>query len=65
MPSIGRRCHELRIQDADATWRVIYRVDHDAVVILEVFSKKTMKTPHSVIEACRSRLRLYDMATRA
>jgi len=40
MPIIGRRCHELRVVDADQTWRIIYRVDADAVVIAEVFSKK-------------------------
>jgi phage-related protein len=45
MPSIGRRCHELRIPDADQTWRLIYRLDPDAVVIAEVFSTKTAATP--------------------
>src|SRR5450759_509748 len=33
MPMIGRRCHEWRIRDAGHTWRVIYRLDEDAVVI--------------------------------
>jgi phage-related protein len=60
MPSIGRGCHELRIIDAMATWRLIYRVDHDAVVIAGVFAKKTSRTPGSVIETCRRRLRDYD-----
>lgn len=45
MPSVGRRCHELRIQDANDTWRIIYRVDLDAIIITEVFSKKTQATP--------------------
>ena len=27
MPSIGRSCHELRIRDANQTWRAIYAVD--------------------------------------
>jgi hypothetical protein len=49
MPSVGPRCHELRIVDADATWRVIYRRDADAIVIAEVFSKKTRATPKQVI----------------
>ena len=44
MPTIGRCCHELRIIDVDAIWRVVYRLDDDAVVIAEVFSKKTTKT---------------------
>ena len=62
MPSIGRRCHELRIVDERATWRIVYRVDADAVVITEVFSKKTAATPKRVIEACKRRLRDYDDA---
>ena len=33
MPAIGPRCHELRINDRDRTWRVMYRVDPDAIVI--------------------------------
>lgn len=59
MPSIGRRCHELRIVDESATWRIVYFADRDAVVILEVFSKKTRATPKRVIETCKSRLALY------
>jgi phage-related protein len=34
MPSIGARCHELRINDENATWRIVYRIDSDAIVIL-------------------------------
>jgi len=60
MPSIGAHCHELRIVDANRTWRVIYRIDDDAIVILEVFSKKTRATPQTVINACRSRIKDYD-----
>jgi phage-related protein len=60
MPSVGSRCHELRVNDASQTWRIIYRVDLDAVVILEVFSKKTQATPRQVIETCRKRLRSYE-----
>ena len=50
MPSIGQRCHELRINDENATWRIVYRVDTDAIVIVEVFSKKTTQTPKPVID---------------
>lgn len=60
MSAIGTRCHELRIIDEDVTWRVVYRVDPDAVVILEVFAKKTAKTPRDVIASCRRRIREYD-----
>jgi phage-related protein len=62
MPSIGPRCHELRINDATITWRVVYRIDSDAIVILEVFAKKTSKTPNAIIDICRKRLKEYDDA---
>jgi phage-related protein len=60
MPSVGARCHELRINDENATWRVLYRVDSDAVLVLEVFSKKTAKTPKSVVDTCKQRMKQYD-----
>ncbi len=65
MPTIGARCHELRIHDTAATLRIMYRIDPDAIVILEVFSKKTRQTPTSVIQACQRRLRDYDRLTGA
>lgn len=60
IPSIGKACHELRIQDANRTWRIIYHVDTDAIVILDVFAKTTRQTPQALIEACRARLRRYS-----
>jgi len=39
---------------------VVYRIDGDAIVIAEVFSKKTQATPRRLIEACARRLREYD-----
>ena len=60
MPSVGPNCHELRITDAAATWRIVYKVAADAIVILEVFSKKTPSTPRGVVDVCRKRLRLYE-----
>jgi phage-related protein len=62
MPSISPRCHELRINDLGATWRVIYRIDDDAIVIAAVFGKKTPQTPQAVIDQCRRRLKEYDDA---
>lgn len=59
MPGIGKVCHELRIQDANKTWRIVYHVDVEAIVILEVFAKTTQQTPKSVIDTCKKRLRLY------
>ena len=62
MPSIGRRCHELRLVDERRTWRLVYRIDTDAIVILEVFAKKTPATPQAVIRSCQKRLKEYDNA---
>lgn len=61
MPVIGKRFHELRIVDEATTWRIVYRTDDDAVVVAEVFAKKTASPPRCVIAACR-RLRAYDVA---
>ena len=60
MPSIGARCHELRITDQGQSWRIVYRIDDDAIVIADVFSKKTRRTPREVVERCGHRLRNYD-----
>ena len=60
MPAIGPRCHELRVRDARSNWRIVYRIDSDAVVIADVFAKTTRKTPERVIAACGRRLRMYD-----
>ncbi len=61
MPSVGPRCHELRIRDPNHNWRIIYRVDPDAIVIVEVFAKTTRATPAPVIATCQERLRRYDL----
>jgi phage-related protein len=62
MRSIGPRCHELRVRDENKNWRIIYRVDSDAIVIAEVFAKATNQTPKRVIDTCRRRLGMYDDA---
>ena len=60
MGDIGPRCHELRINDQSATWRIIYRIDADAIIIVHVLSKKTQQTPTTVIAVCKARLKEYD-----
>jgi phage-related protein len=60
MPGIGTRCHELRINDENLTWRVVCRIDSDAIVILEVFDKKTNQTPKRVIDTCKNRIKEYN-----
>ena len=62
LPSIGPRCHELRINDEQATWLIIYRTDSDAIIILEVFGKKSRATPKTIIDLCKVRLKDYDNA---
>lgn len=60
MAAIGPRCHELRIDDFDVTWRIFYRIDPDAILVLEVCKKRTSSTPRQVIRVCRRRLADYD-----
>jgi len=60
MPSIGPRCHELRIQDRTRTWRIIYRIGGDAIVIANVFPKTSQATPKMAIATSQRRLALYD-----
>jgi phage-related protein len=62
MPVIGSRCHELRVPDGPVSWRIVYYVTGDAVVILEVFRKTTRRTPGPVIAECRRRLGRYIAA---
>jgi phage-related protein len=60
MPSNGKHCHELRIADKNEIWRVISRIDSDAIIIAEVFKKKTRETPKRVIAESKKRLAKYD-----
>jgi len=62
MPSIGKSCHELRLGNGEENWRIVYRVDSDTILILEIFNKKTQKTPKQVIDNCQRRIKRYDEA---
>jgi len=62
MTRIGNSCSELRIVDKDKTWRIIYSIESEAIVILDVFTKKTQKTPTRVIDLCIARLKAYRNA---
>lgn len=59
LPDVGKRCHELRVNDRDQTWRIVYYVADDSVVILDVFSKKMQTIPKTVMAASRERLAAY------
>src|SRR2546425_2379808 len=45
MASIGKRCHELRVTDKEHEWRIVYRVDVDAIVIGDVFREEDQEDP--------------------
>jgi phage-related protein len=60
LPNVGQRCGALRVRDAGHNWRIMYRIDDDAILILEIYAKKTPKIPDEVVERCRQRLRKFD-----
>jgi phage-related protein len=62
MPRIGRAVHELRVRDPETrrTWRIVYRIDSDAILIAHWFDKTTQATPEHVVKLCRTRLARYD-----
>ncbi len=65
LPEVGRGCGALRIRDAAQNWRIMYRTDSDAVLILEVYSKKTRKIPDEVIRRCKQRIKQYESVWKA
>jgi phage-related protein len=48
------------VRDEGEQWRLIYRLDADAILLLDLFRKTTQKTPKPAIDRCRRRLRQYD-----
>jgi phage-related protein len=60
LPPVGPRCGALRIRDDKHSWRIMYRLDADAVLIVAVYAKKTAKIPDAVIARCKKRLKDYD-----
>jgi phage-related protein len=59
LPEVGANCHELRVVDRDVTWRIVYHVADDAIILLDVFTKKTRTLPERVAAAARRRLKDY------
>jgi hypothetical protein len=43
----------------------MYRIDPDAVLILEVYAKKSRKIPDEVIKRCQGRLHRYEETVKA
>jgi phage-related protein len=65
LPDVGPRCGALRVRDAEHNWRIMYRVDSDAILVVDVYAKKTRRIPDEVIQRCKQRLKQYDAAVRA
>jgi len=65
LADVCSRCGALRVRDAEHNWRIMYRIDSDAVLVLEVYAKKTRAIPKAVIDRCKRRLKEYDKAVKA
>ena len=65
LTDVCARCGALRVRDAEHNWRIMYRIDSDAVLVLEVYAKKTRAIPKAVINRCKRRLKEYDKAVKA
>lgn len=63
LPTVGARCHELRIADQGISWRIVYHIDEDAIVILDVFKKQTQTLPLQVVQRAQQRLRRFLSST--
>src|SRR5882757_8041628 len=60
LANVGPRCGALRVRDSERNWRIMYRIDTDAVLVLEVYPKKTRRIPDEVIDRCRERIKRYE-----
>jgi phage-related protein len=60
MKSIGPGVQELRIEDFPVSWRIIFRVDPEAIVVVSLFEKRGRKTRKADIDLARKRFREYD-----
>lgn len=59
LPAVGPRCGELRVRDAQHNWRIVYHIDDDFVVILDVFAKTSPQAQKQSIARCQKRLAEY------
>lgn len=64
LPDLGPRCGALRVRDGNHNWRIMYRLDPDAILILDVYAKKTPKIPEEVFARCLQRLKRYDQTVK-
>jgi phage-related protein len=64
IPIVGPRCGAIRVRDGAHHWRIMFRVDPDAILIVAVYAKKTKKIPQEIIDSCKKRLKDYDEAAK-
>jgi phage-related protein len=62
LPALGPRVHELRVRDAGHNWRIVCRIDPDAIVIVAVFAKTSTAGQKREFENAVRRLKRYDAA---
>lgn len=60
LPSVGPGVHELRVRDAGHNWRLVYRIDPDAIVIAAVFPKQSKPQQQREFDSAKRRLKTYD-----
>lgn len=60
MPSIGPGVHELRLSDRSGDWRIVYRIDEAAILVVDAFRKTTRRTELEAIRRSQARLAAYD-----
>lgn len=65
LTDVCHRCGALRERDAGHSWRIMYRIYSDAVLVPGVYSKKTRTIPKATIDRCIRRLAQYDEAVKA
>lgn len=58
MPDIASGAHELRVKDADGTYRIFYYTKvKDSILVFHFFKKKTQATPKKEIDLAKKRLK--------
>ena len=62
LPTVGPRCHELRVKDSKHEWRIVYRIDPDAILIAAIFAKTGTKMQQREFKTASKRLAIYDEA---
>jgi len=62
LPTVGPRCHGPRVKDSRHEWRIVYRIDADAILVAGIFAKKGKKMQQREFKAAAVRLTTYDNA---